>query len=70
MQFRSTCKISLQVTDLLYEKQSLLERLSAERSAQQLSFEQQLGSLRTDAEKGKRYIFQQDLFLTYILQCL
>lgn len=43
------------MTELLYEKQSLLERMAAERSAQQLAWEQQLSGLRDDAERVKRY---------------
>ena len=33
----------------------MLERLSAERSAQQMAWEQQLTSLQTDAERVKRW---------------
>lgn len=44
----------MQVTELLYEKQSLLEKMAAERSAQQLAWEQQMASVRDDAERARR----------------
>lgn len=48
---------ALQVTELLYTKQTQLERLAAEKAAQQLAHERQLSQVRDDAERVKRYAF-------------
>ena len=43
------------MSDLLYQKQSQLEKMAAERSAQHLAWEQQLTLAKDDAEKSRRY---------------
>lgn len=44
----------VQMSDLLYQKQSQLEKMAAERSAQHMAWEQQLAIARDDAEKSRR----------------
>lgn len=46
---------AMQVTELLYVKQTQLERLAAEKAAQQLAHEHQLAQARDDAERVKRW---------------
>lgn len=48
---------AMQVTELLYTKQTQLERLAAEKAAQQLAHERQLSQARDDAERVKRCAF-------------
>jgi hypothetical protein len=43
-----------QVTELLYLKQTQLERLAAEKAAQQLSIERELDAAREQAERVNR----------------
>lgn len=45
----------MQVTELLYLKQTQLERLAAEKAAQQLSLERELAAAREQAERVNRY---------------
>ena len=44
----------LQVTELLYTKQTQLERMAAEKAAQQLAHERQVAQAKDDAERVKR----------------
>lgn len=46
----------LQVTDLLYQKQTQLEQLAAEKAAQQLSLERELDAAREQAERVTRLV--------------
>ena len=43
-----------QVTDLLYQKQSQIERVTAERSAQQMAWERELATARDSADRTQR----------------
>ena len=45
---------SLQVTELLYTKQTQLERMAGEKAAQQLAHERQIAQAKDDAERVKR----------------
>ena len=47
----------MQVTELLYIKQTQLERMAAEKAAQKLAHEHQLFQARDDAERIKRFAF-------------
>lgn len=47
--------VAIQVTELLYTKQTQLERLAAEKAAQQLTHERQLSQAKDDAERVKRW---------------
>lgn len=44
----------VQVTDLLYQKQSQVERVTAERAAQQMAWERELAAARDTAERTQR----------------
>lgn len=44
----------LQVTELLYTKQTQLERMAAEKAAQQLAHERQIAQAKDDVERVKR----------------
>ncbi len=46
----------VQVTDLLYQKQSQLERVMAERAAQQMTWERELATARDSAERTQRSV--------------
>ena len=48
--------VAIQVTELLYTKQTQLERLAAEKAAQQLTHERQLSQAKDDAERVKRCV--------------
>lgn len=50
-----SCVHDSQVTELLYTKQTQLERLAAEKAAQQLAHERQIAHAKDDAERVKRY---------------
>ena len=43
------------MTELLYTKQTHLERMAAEKAAQQLAHERQLAQAKDDAERVKRW---------------
>lgn len=61
------------MSDILYQKQSQLERLAAERSAQHLAWEQQLALVRDDAEKVKRCAYPSTINANperYSIHCL
>ena len=55
----------LQVTDLLYQKQSQIEKMVAERSARQMAWERELASVREDAERVKRQVALSRLWSLY-----
>ena len=42
------------MSDLLYQKQSQLEKMAADRSAQHMAWEQQLKQAREEAETSRR----------------
>ena len=44
-----------QVTELLYTKQTQLERMAGEKAAQQLAHERQIAQAKDDAERVKRF---------------
>jgi len=44
----------VQVTELLYTKQTQLERMAAEKAAQQLAHEREVAHAKDDAERVKR----------------
>ena len=54
--FRPNFWFPVQVTDLLYQKQSQIEKMAAERSARQMAWERDLASVREDAERVKRQV--------------
>lgn len=45
---------SVQVTDLLYQKHTQLERMAAEKAAQQLTMEREVATAREYAERNHR----------------
>lgn len=52
----STQNNELQVTELLYTKQTQLERMAAEKAAQQLAHEREVAHAKDDAERVKRCV--------------
>ena len=46
---------SIQVSELLYLKQTQLERLAGEKAAQQLALERELAIARDEAQRAHRY---------------
>ena len=44
----------MQVTELLYTKETQLERMAAEKATQQLAHERQIAQAKDDAERVKR----------------
>ena len=44
----------MQVTELLYTKQTQLERMAAEKAAQQLAHEREVAHAKDDAERVKK----------------
>ena len=47
---------SVQVTDLLYQKHTQLERMAAEKAAQQLTMEREIATAREYAERNHRSV--------------
>lgn len=50
------CMALLQVTDLLYQKHTALERMAAEKAAQQLTMEREVAIARELAERNHRSV--------------
>lgn len=46
--------VSLQVTELLYLKQTQLEKMAADKAAQQLALEREVALARDEAERVRR----------------
>ena len=49
-------RLSAQVTDLLYSKQTQLEEMAATRAVQQMAFERELATARSEAERSARHV--------------
>lgn len=57
------------MTELLYQKQTQLERLAAEKAAQQLTLEREIEAARQQAERASRWWDESCHWLTMQVEC-